>query len=857
MREFWMFDGLPSDNYALCGPEGTPVTYGMLSRMADVWAGHLQQMTAGHRCLVAIELEAQPNSIAAYLGALRAGYPALVLDPGQIASGSGIVAAWNPEICIPAGATLPSLRHAPVKGAPEPHSDLRVLLSTSGSTGDPKLVRLSARNIAANAISIADYLCLTPEDRAATTLPLHYSYGLSVLNSYLSVGACLVLLRPSVTGPAFWAEARTAGVTSLAFVPHQMEVLAHGGFAGSELPSLRYMTQAGGKLSPDLARQFTAMARQNGWELFIMYGQTEAAPRISYVPPSALPDAADTIGRAVPGGHLWLAAEDGTEITAQGQPGELVYEGPNVMMGYATTRDDLLRGQEMTELRTGDIAELSDTGFFRIVGRMKRFVKLYGLRISLDQVEAFLTDHGVKAQAVAVDDKLVILHHDPETAPAAIVALADAYALPLAAFHSGHLAEVPRLASGKPDQLALRQIAEEILQASGRAQATEGLAEAMKRATRSKQVGPDDSFNGLGGDSLSYLQMQMALEERLGQSPQGWENMPLAQLEAMAKDTIGGEATHGRVGIDVLLRLAAITLVVVQHATDYPLYGGTWMLIALMGYSMARFQLQQIAAGQPFRLIARLLYPIIPLYFMILGSYALLRDTVDVSYIFLFANYRDFSESSFLELYWFVSIYAQLVLCLMFAAAVPILRKTVAKDPWGTIAFVSAANAIVFCGVIIWYKDQVIPYHPQRGLVECFAVFSLGWMIQCWQGRTQILVTLLLSAITIFLLVLIGISNSAFCLLVFTLIGLGIHPKIQVQAFMGRLLNTLASVTLYVYLLHQVFVHYLREALLPQPIVAVLAVLISFSVALYAQRFLGFLESLIPVNQLLHSNSRR
>ena len=160
-------------------------------------------------------------------------------------------------------------------------------------------MRLSGRNITANADSIATYLDLRPSDRAATTLPLFYSYGLSVLNSYLSVGATLVLMSQSITEPDFWETARTAGVTSLALVPHQFDLLRSGSFDGTQLPSLRYITQAGGKLDRAAVTHFWQLGQAAGWQLYVMYGQTQAAPWISYVPPEALPEAADTVGRAI------------------------------------------------------------------------------------------------------------------------------------------------------------------------------------------------------------------------------------------------------------------------------------------------------------------------------------------------------------------------------------------------------------------------------------------------------------------------------------------------------------------------------------------------------------------------------
>ena len=178
------------------------------------------------------------------------------------------------------------------------------------------------------------------------------------------------------------------------------------------------------------------------------------------------------------------------------------------MMGYATALSDLARGSELDALRTGDVAERTELGYFRIVGRMKRFVKLYGLRISLDQIEAFLNDRDLPAQAVAINDRLVILHRMPGQGEAACAALAAEYGLPPEAFHAGHLADLPLLASGKPDHAALRQIATEALETSLTAlrqeRAGESFADVLQRATRAAPGRPRRQFQ-FPGRQLAQL----------------------------------------------------------------------------------------------------------------------------------------------------------------------------------------------------------------------------------------------------------------------------------------------------------------------------------------------------------------
>ncbi len=845
MADFSRLRDRNPDDPALILPGASPVTYRQLDRMAEDWRADLVAMAHGRRPVVALEFATTPDAIAAYLGALRAELPLLLVEPGQLGPDTVLRRVWHPEIRIAttAGALRIYRDDTPAHGLPEPHPDLALLLSTSGSTGDPKLVRLSRRNIASNASAIAEYLALTPADRAMTTLPLFYSYGLSVLNSYLAAGAALILTERSVTEPAFWEAFRTHHATSLALVPHQFDLLDRSGFAARPLPSLRYITQAGGKLAPDSVRRFDALGKAAGWDLVLMYGQTEAAPRISFVPPAALPQAADTIGQPIPGGRLRIIDETGAEITRPGLAGELVYDGPNVMMGYAETRADLARGAEVSDLRTGDIAERTADGLYRIVGRMKRFVKIFGLRLSLDQIEALLHDRGIAAQAVAVDDRLVLLHAEADDGPAARKAVADAYDLPPAEIRVGHLPELPLLASGKPDHKALRALAAEVLriEAARPKPAGQSLAEVLRQATRSASVGPQDSFTSLGGDSLSYLQMQMALEERFGQAPAGWEAMPLAQLEALSAPS-GFRPGWSPVGIDVLLRIVAISFVVVQHATTYRLYGGVWILIALMGFSAARFQMQLIAEGQALRLGMRMLYPILPLYYLLLFTYELLRDDAPMTSYLLFADYAPIN-GSLLTVYWFISFFAKVVAILMLFAAVPLARNQLVRHPWTTPA-VASVVLLSLQAVLLAQGDYVTDHrsawpwlhYTTHGFIECLPFFLAGWMMQQMKGRGQVAATAGLAVVMLGLFSQFGTGMTTIVLLGAGLALMAINPKVTLPTRAARLLQNLASVTLFVYLLHQIVITPFFSVDLPQWVEAGSALVLAFALAFVAKR---------------------
>jgi acyl-CoA synthetase (AMP-forming)/AMP-acid ligase II len=334
------------------------------------------------RRLVLVEGANTLDSLVAYLAALQHGHVALVVPDGREAQREAMVAAYDPDVVCTAAAR-DDVRRA--QSTHDLHPELALLLSTSGTTGSPKLVRLSRDNVASNAAAIADYLGLTPADRAITALPLHYCYGLSVLHSHLVAGAGVVLTGLSVVDECFWDLFERTGATSFAGVPHTFDLLAASGFEARDLPSLRQVTQAGGRLDPDDVRRWSRVGRSRGWDLVVMYGATEATARMAYLPPDLAEDHPAAIGVAVPGGRLRL------DESVDDRPGvgELVYSGPNVMLGYARTPADLALPREFTELRTGDLARQVD-GLFEVVGRRNRYGKVFGLRLDLDAVERHL-----------------------------------------------------------------------------------------------------------------------------------------------------------------------------------------------------------------------------------------------------------------------------------------------------------------------------------------------------------------------------------------------------------------------------------------------------------------------------------
>ncbi len=404
-----------SDSIAIFQDEKPEICYSELAAKVSALAAVL----SGSKQLVFILCGANVSSIVAYLAALRADQAAVLLN-GELETSAldSLLVQYQPEWIFEPVQTERSyeyqddghgLRKTAYRGGSRIHPDVALLLSTSGTTGSSKMVKLTKQHLYSNAAAIVEYLGIDANERAITSLPMHYSYGLSILNSHLAVGATIVLTDKSLVSREFWNIFTKYKVTSFAGVPYHYEMLLRLRFFDMDLPALKTLTQAGGRLSPQHVEQFANHAKRTGMRFFVMYGQTEASPRISYVPADAIADNPESIGISIPGGKLWLQDSSGTPIEGVDQEGELVYEGPNVMMGYATCRKDLASGDVLHRiLATGDLAKRCANGYFSISGRLKRFIKIFGNRVNLDEVEQLLKKSGIDALCGGEDNRLLV-----------------------------------------------------------------------------------------------------------------------------------------------------------------------------------------------------------------------------------------------------------------------------------------------------------------------------------------------------------------------------------------------------------------------------------------------------------------
>ena len=439
------FFSLQFPGVAVVTDDGREVSYADFRELTETWRPEIAP-----RSLVFLLVSNNLPSLVAYVACLNRGIVPLMLD-AQIDAGllQRFVDTYSPNYVVNCVAGTVTAVSAEDRGL---HPDLALLLTTSGSTGSPKLVRQSYVNIRANTESIVEYLKLDATERPITTLPMNYTYGLSIVNTHLWVGATLLLTGASIMQREFWTCFTAQGATSFGGVPYTYEMLDRLMFFRRKLPSLRTMTQAGGKILPELHLKFAEHAAKEGKNFVVMYGQCEATARMSYLPPDRALDKVGSMGVAIPGGRFELVDADGSLIEEADTPGELVYYGKNVTLGYAECAADLAKGDERGgKLVTGDMAKRDADGFYFIVGRKKRFLKIFGNRVNLDETErmikgAFL---GMDCACAGTDDHMKIYLTDADAIEKVRTFVAEKTHLNISAFEVVSIDVLPKNASGK------------------------------------------------------------------------------------------------------------------------------------------------------------------------------------------------------------------------------------------------------------------------------------------------------------------------------------------------------------------------------------------------------------------------
>lgn len=426
-------------------------------------AGELAEMAAG-ATLAFLFAGSIMDHARDLLALLEAEIPVALLDPGMRAdTRASLLSRYRPDLVIGErpprvdgySEVTPNSWRAESPG-PLSHPDLAVLLTTSGSTGSPKLVQLSRANIRSNAEQIAISLEINESDRGVTLLPLFYSFGMSILTSHMVAGSSVLVTDRGLLDSQLWDDLKRYKVTLLPGVPQSFAMLKRLGFAERDLPAVRGLLQAGGRLPVELVDEFDELMKSRGGALYVMYGQTEASPRIACLPPQDLPEKRGSAGKALRGGRL-VAMDDDSELPA-GDIGEIVYSGPNVMMGYAQERADLILGDIQGDtLRTGDLGYVDQEGFLFLTGRTKRIAKLAGERVSLDEIEASISGLGAVAAVDAGDHGVTVFTTESNEALQSQTRRCLARHLRVAArlIRIEYVDELPILSNGKTDYQTL------------------------------------------------------------------------------------------------------------------------------------------------------------------------------------------------------------------------------------------------------------------------------------------------------------------------------------------------------------------------------------------------------------------
>ncbi len=538
-----------------------------------------------------------------YLAVLRAGHVALVTNDRA----DDITARYRPDLSFDSSGQITA---GPGTAASHVlHPDLAVLLSTSGSTGSPKLVRLSRQNVLSNAAAIVSALSIAPDDRAMTVLPLHYCFGLSVLHSQLWAGGSVVLSTRGAAEPTIGELLVRHRVTIVPATPYVVDLFEVQGVLHQHLPDLRLIAQAGGALPPERVATIAALGRTQGWSLAVMYGQTEATARMAVLPPELVSQHGDAVGWPVAGSSFRLDTAVPEATTGPQPVGELLFSGPGVMMGYAEHPDDLALGRMVQELRTGDLARIGTDGLVRIVGRRTDSVKIAGLRIDLGRVERQLHEKGVPACVTASGDQLHVTYEkhacvsDPDMRRYA----SDLAGIGPSLISVHELAALPRLSNGKVDRVvcaAQHRPRPDRSERRGHAPDLAGVTAVLAPLTGHTDLDPDRSFVELGGDSFSHVQATIRLGRLLGKLPVDWHHRPLRELPQLAR-----RAPVRRLGqnveTSVLLRAAAVIMICGSHVQLFPLAGGAHILLALAGFSYGRYVASAAVSAERWRRTAR------------------------------------------------------------------------------------------------------------------------------------------------------------------------------------------------------------------------------------------------------------
>lgn len=776
------------------------LSYADLAAACDAFQARLPL----RKSMVLVSVDNSPGCIAAMFGALRGGHVVMLADAGDSALQANLRTNFAPDYLYRSGPAGWELEAVPGGRSYELDPELAMVISTSGSTGSAKCVRISRQNLQANTTSIYEYLGVRSEDRAALILPLHYCYGLSVLNTHLASGACTYLGLRVASGD-FAETLTTERIASFAGVPYTFNILEKAGFRTGRYPHLRYITQAGGRLDRKLVQTYDAWSRHSGSQFFVMYGQTEATARMAYMPPDRLADCPNCIGRAIPGGTLELHDDRGQVIEAAGVSGELVYRGPNVMMGYAYQGSDLALPADTAYLKTGDVACRNSEGLYYIVGRLKRFAKIYGKRFNLDEIERYLRSFGVEVACVS-DDANLYLAAEAEGLDGYADQVNARFGIDTGNIRTKTFSAMPLLSSGKIDYASLlkvfqAELREEEERKAGQRAPTDpvkAIKEIYKASLKLDDVNGDQTFARLGGDSLRYVRVSIELEKVLGHIPPNWEN---TSIDDLGKTSVSRTSKFFLpVETSIVLRIYAILAVVLNHAGLEVFRGGAWLLMVIAGLNFSRFQFDRSLVDGPSRSVVPILRNVLVPAWLVLVGYGLIKGYgVDVSELLLYANFLPDRPREVAFETWFVQSLIQSILVVSGPLAVPAVRRWATDEPlqYTVLVFAGAfALRLVDGGLNL---SNALHLDGSQ-LSWSMWMFCLGMLIRhASQLRVRLALTAFVPAAS---LVLSSSDTSRMVTLTAGTLILIWCETLAVPELLIPALTTIGSASLFIYMLH-------------------------------------------------------
>lgn len=456
---FLNIDKFEGNSLAAIDDSGSSITYSELLQFSDVFNRLMEK-----RSLIFILSENVVGSLIGYIGALNNRIVPLIINANSEKElFNHLFTVYQPEyIWLPESmknrfnySVLYNIyEYCLLKtGLPSKtlNEELALLLPTSGSTGSTKLVRHSYKNIQSNARNVAEMFNLTKSERPIVSLPMYYTMGLSVVSSHLYVGATLLLVKNSLLSPVFWIFLKEQRATSFTGVPYSFEVLAKLRFTRMNLPDLKLITQGGGKMSENLFNMYAEYAHNNDKKFIATYGQTECTARMTYLPAELATSKTCSIGIAEPNGELWIVDENGNKVEDLEASGQMVFKGDNVTLGYAYNLDDLAKGDENNGIRfTGDIVRRDKDGCYYVIGRMERFLKLYGFRVGLDECESMIKEaFHIESACIGDDENMLIYLTNKDCYEKVISLLSKKTGIIASAFQVRIIDEIPKNEAGK------------------------------------------------------------------------------------------------------------------------------------------------------------------------------------------------------------------------------------------------------------------------------------------------------------------------------------------------------------------------------------------------------------------------